>query len=122
MHRFKELKIWQAGIELTLEVYKLTESFPEEEKFGLISQLKRAAVSIPSNIAEGAGRGTNRDFSRFLDLAIGSCNELQTQLILSGNLGYLSEENVERIEQQILEIKNMTFRFKQKLNQSLTEV
>jgi four helix bundle protein len=121
MHRFKELKIWQVSMELAQEVYKLTESFPQEEKFGLTSQIRRAATSIPSNIAEGAGRGTNRDFSRFLDQAIGSCNELQTQLILSGKIGFVSEERVELAEQRILEIKNMTFRFKQTLNQSKTE-
>lgn len=108
-------------MELAQEVYGLTEFFPQEEKFGLISQIRRAATSIPSNIVEGAGRGTNRDFSRFLDQALGSCNELQTQLILSGKFGFGLEERVEQAEQRILEIKNMTFSFKQTLNQSKTE-
>ena len=80
MHNFKDLKVWQKAIDLAVDVYKAMLQLPNEEKFGLISQIKRAAISIPSNIAEGAGRNSNTEFNHFLGIANGSSFELQTQL------------------------------------------
>ena len=93
MKTHKDLLVWKKSIELVTEVYALTKSFPEEEKFGLTNQLRRAAVSIPSNIAEGAARNSKKEFVRFLSIALGSSAELQTQLLISKNLEYLSEQN-----------------------------
>lgn len=86
MKNFKNLKVWQNGIELVVDVYKRLESFPKEEIYGLTGQIKRSSVSIPSNIAEGSGRGSNKDFNRFLDIALGSSFELETQLIIANKL------------------------------------
>ena len=83
MHHFRELKIWQRSMDVAETIYRLTDSFPKDERFGIISQLRRCSVSIPSNISEGAGRNTNRQFKHFLEMSMGSCNELQTQLELS---------------------------------------
>lgn len=86
MHIFKELKVWGKAIELVLEIYKIVSKFPKDEIFGLTSQIKRAAVSIPSNIAEGAGRNSDKDFVRFLSIAQGSSYELYTQIVLANKL------------------------------------
>jgi four helix bundle protein len=98
MHNFKNLKIWQKSRELVKEVFLLTRDFPAEEKFGLTSQILRSAYSIPSNIAEGSGRNSNREFSRFLDIALGSAFELETQLILASDIHYLSEEKLQLLQ------------------------
>ena len=94
MHNLKELKIWNKSIDLAVEVYKATADFPKEEKFNLTSRTRRAAVSVPSNIAEGAGRNSNKEFIHFLGIANGSSYELQTQLIISNRLKLLSEETL----------------------------
>ena len=88
---YKDLAVWQRARELAHEIYRLTEALPREELFGLSSQIRRAAVSVPSNIAEGYGRHSLNDYIRFLKMARGSCYELETQLILCLDLGYLSE-------------------------------
>jgi four helix bundle protein len=93
----QKLEIWKISMNLTTKIYKLTETFPKEEIYGLISQIRRCAVSIPSNIAEGKGRRTNKDFINFLYIAKGSLNELQTQIIISNNLGYINEEETSQI-------------------------
>ncbi len=116
MHNFRELKVWQKGRNLVKDVYQLTTQLPKEETFGLISQIKRSVISIPSNIAEGAGRGTDKDFNRFLDMAYGSCFELETQLILCVDLNYIPESNFEPIQSQIQEIQKMLFALKSKYN------
>ena len=116
MHRYKDLKIWQAGMEVAKAAYDISAAFPPEERFGITAQIRRAAVSIPSNIAEGAGRNTNRDFSRFVDMSMGSCNELQTHLILCIHLGYINKTELDTLDKQIEEIKNMSYRFKQTLD------
>ena len=82
MHNFKELKIWQKSRVLTKKIYLLIKDYPEEEKFGLVSQIRRSAISIPSNIAEGSGRNSDRDFRRFLNIALSSAFELETQIII----------------------------------------
>ena len=83
MHKIKELKIWNKAIDLTVKVYKATENFPTEEKYGLTSQIRRSAVSVPSNISEGAGRNTKGEFKQFLGIANGSAGELETQILLA---------------------------------------
>ena len=91
MSDYQKLEVWQMAMRLVEEVYKRTRNFPKEELFGLTSQVRRAAISIPSNIAEGASRAGSREFLQFLHIARGSASELETQLLLAKNLGYLSE-------------------------------
>lgn len=100
---------------LVMEIYMLTKSFPGEEKFGMISQLRRCAVSIPSNIAEGSGRKSNKEFSQFLNISYGSLCELDTQLIISKNLGYINESDFEEFIVKIDELQKMTFALINKL-------
>ena len=89
MANFKELLVWQKSIDFVTEIYRITETFPKAEIYGLISQIRRAAVSIPSNIAEGNSRRSKTDYLQFLKIARGSCAEVETQLIISKNLGFL---------------------------------
>lgn len=88
---FRDLKVWRRGIEITLAVYRVTADFPDDERFGLTSQLRRCATSIPSNAAEGHARKTTKEFLRFISIATGSLAELQTQLTIADRLGYLPE-------------------------------
>lgn len=101
MRSFQELHVWQRAMKLAKNVYEITKPFPAEEKFGLVSQMRRAAVSIPSNIAEGHVRQTPKEFRQFLAISRGSCAELQTQLILSRDLGLLSEKKLHEIQEEI---------------------
>ena len=94
--RFKRLEVWKDSMILVKKVYKLTSSFPESERFGLSSQLQRAIVSVASNIAEGSGRGTKKDFINFLNHARGSVYEVMTQLEIAASLKYTSRENVDK--------------------------
>jgi four helix bundle protein len=94
MNKFKELKVWQKSIQLVSKIYSITIEFSKKEIYGITSQIRRAAVSIPSNIAEGAGRGTKKEFSHFLDIAKGSSFELETHLILSSEIGFLNKTHV----------------------------
>ncbi len=107
MSSHKDLKVWRQGIELTKIVYQLTATFPESEKYGLVSQMRRAAVSIPSNIAEGAARHSKKEFAQFLYIAMGSCAELDTQLIVSEELDFVSFESAQQAVQLIEEVKRM---------------
>ena len=91
MHDFRRLTAWQVGHELALEVYQATASFPPDERFGLTSQMRRSAASVPTNIAEGSGRGSEPDFARFLAIAVGSASELLYQVRLARDLGYLDD-------------------------------
>src|SRR5271165_1759329 len=109
MHNLKELKIWNKAIDLTVDVYKATASFPADKRFGLTSQSRRSAVSIPSNIAEGAGRNSNKEFSNFLGIANGSSYELQTQLVISNKLSLLNDDLLDNLLQQIDELQKMNF-------------
>ena len=101
---FKDLVVWQKAMDLSVAVYQLTKAFPKEEMFGLTSQMRRAAVSIPSNIAEGAGRGSKKDFAHFLSVARGSKYELETQLLICIELDYLSEEQCREAFSMINEV------------------
>ena len=107
LKNFKELKVWQKSYQLCLDVYKVTKGFPKEEKYGLTSQIRRASVSIPSNIAEGYGRKTTPDYVRSLYVAYGSICELETQIMLCGDLTYIEEENLRGIQNDIREVERM---------------
>lgn len=93
MRNFRNLEIWRSSIQLVSEIYKLTNNFPEYEKYGLVSQIRRCAVSIPSNIAEGCSRDTSKEFSRFIQIAIGSSFELETQLLIAKKLAFTSNQH-----------------------------
>ncbi len=101
----KELDVWKASIELVLHVYNLTKSFPKEEIYGLISQLRRAATSVPSNIAEGAARSSDKEFIQFLYIALGSLAEVETQLIIAEKLRYI--DKLTEVSNRIVAIKQM---------------
>lgn len=105
--RFRDLEVWRVSMDLVVKVYEITREFPKSEQFGLVSQLQRSAVSIPSNIAEGSGRGTKRDFAHFLDQARGSLFEVITQLELSRSLDFGNSDKIEatRIEYEILAMR-----------------
>ena len=107
MHNYKKLNVWISSISLVKNIYNLTRKFPKEEMFVLTQQLRRAAISIPSNIAEGAGRNSNAQFKNFLQISIGSCFEVETQLIISKELNYISEEELETISKELDSIMKM---------------
>jgi len=118
MNYFKELKVWQKAIELVTETYLFTKEFPKDEIFGLTAQIRRCVVSIPSNIAEGCGRKSNKDFSNFLGIALGSSFEFETQIIISKNIGFLSEEQFGMLESEIHHIQNMIIKLQLTLENS----
>ena len=103
----KKLDVWQKGMEVAQMIYKLTNSFPSEEKFGLVSQMRRAAISIPSNVAEGAARQGKAEFRNFLSMAQGSLSEVDTQLELSVLLGYLNAEKIKEISGLLIRVDKM---------------
>lgn len=107
MQNFKELNVWNKAHLLTLEIYTISKTFPKEELYGLTSQIRRSSASIPTNIAEGCGRGGSVEFGRFLQIAIGSANELEYQLILSRDLNYFSDKDYQALSDQLLEVKRM---------------
>jgi four helix bundle protein len=119
MHNFEKLKVWQKAMDIAEEVYKLCLLLPNDEKFNLIHQIKKCAVSIPSNIAEGSGRNHNKEFVQFLGIANGSTFELITQLILAKRLKLVSEEIVQPIINQLVEVSNMSFSFQKTLKQNI---
>lgn len=106
-NNYKNLKLWQKAIDLTVQIYEILEDFPTEEKFILSDQMRRAVISIPSNIAEGIGRGSNKETLRFLYIARGSLFELETQMIISLRLNYLTEKIADKIFQQITDLIKM---------------
>ena len=101
MHKYKELKVWQKSLDLVVDVYKATAEFPKDERFGLISQTERSAVSIPSNIAEGAGRNSDKEFVHFLAVSNGSSYELETQILVAERLNFISRDASENICNQL---------------------
>jgi four helix bundle protein len=112
---YKELQVWQKGMSLAKSVYCLTSQFPPEERFGLISQMRRASVSVPSNIAEGQARHGTREFLQFLSHASGSLAELETQLLLSVDLGYCRQVEATQIAEGIAELQKMLAAIRRKL-------
>jgi four helix bundle protein len=105
MHQFKELTVWQKAVSLATDVYTYTKDFPPAEKFGLTSQIRRSVVSISSNIAEGAGRKSKKEFRRFLDIAYGSASELETQLIVAQNLDFIKADHYKILSEKINEFR-----------------
>ena len=116
MHNFEKLKIWQKAMDIAVEVYEISSLLPLDEKFNLIHQIRKCAVSIPSNIAEGAGRNYNKEFIQFLGIANGSTFELITQLILAKRLNLIDQEKVQPIIEKLIEVSNMNFAFQKSLN------
>jgi four helix bundle protein len=115
MHNFRKLTVWNSAMNLTVELYQLTEAFPKHEIYGLTSQMRRAAVSIPSNIAEGSGRGSDKDFGRFLDIAISSCFELETQLEIALRMSLLQEDDYLKVSDSCSQVQKMIYTFKRNL-------
>lgn len=107
MKDFRSLKVWEKSHNITLEVYKLTKDFPKEELYNITSQLRRAIVSIPTNLAEGCGRGSDKDFKRFVQIALGSAGESEYLILLSTDLGYISNVEFNKLSSEIQEIKKM---------------
>ena len=107
LRNYKDLKVWEKAYKLCINIYQITKAFPNDEKYGIVSQVRRSAVSIPSNIAEGYGRGTTQDYIRFLYIAYGSNCELETQVLLSCDLGYIGSEQRKNLLENIREIERM---------------
>lgn len=115
MHRYKELLVWQKAMDLSQQIYEQTANFPSEEKFGLVSQMRRCSVSIASNIAEGAGRNSNGEFNQYLGIAQGSAFELETQVLLATRMRFISNEDEELLIKELSSITNMIFKLKETL-------
>ena len=116
MRNFKQLKIWQKGFQIAVKSIKLTGAFPKEEKYGLVSQISRASVSIPSNVAEGSSRSSEKDYRRFLDMSLGSSFELETQILIADAVNYGETELRNEILRDIDEEQKMLISFMNKLN------
>jgi len=115
MRDFRKLKVWEKSHQLTLSVYEITGGFPDDERFGLTSQMRRACTSIPTNIAEGCGRDGHAELARFLQIAMGSASELEYQLLLANELGMLNQPDYELVNQNTVEVKKMLASFIKKL-------
>jgi four helix bundle protein len=112
---FRNLKVWEKSHQFTLQVYRVTATFPKEEMYGLISQIRRACTSIPTNIAEGCVRGSDADFKRFLYISLGSTSETEYHILLARDLGYLADHEYAQLNQEITEIKQMLITLIKKL-------
>lgn len=119
MHNFEKLKIWQKAMDIAVAVYEISALLPIDERFNLIHQIKKSAVSIPSNIAEGSGRNHNKEFIQFLSIANGSTFELISQLILAKRLNLIDEAITQPIINQLVEVSNMNFSFQKTLNTNM---
>jgi len=113
-HNYKNHKIWKLGLEITYDVFDVINEFPSHEKFDLRSQISRCSISIPSNIAEGSSR-TDKSFSHFIDIALGSSFELETQLLIAQNRDYINEEKLKKLTSKIGEFQKMTMGFQNRL-------
>ncbi|MEO9482305.1 MAG: four helix bundle protein [Ekhidna sp.] len=114
MHDFRKLDVWEKSMQLATNIYDLTSEYPDTEKYGLISQMRRSSISIPSNIAEGAGRSHNKEFAQFLSISMGSAFELETQLLLSIRLNLVKKENVKHILDELESVCKMLNVLKQR--------
>ena len=115
MRNFKELKIWQKGIDIAIRTYRLADTFPKEDKFSLVQQMTKASVSIPSNIAEGSSRKSERDYSRFIEVSLGSAFELETQIIIAEKLHKGDQQLLQELKTEITDEQKMLTGFQQKL-------
>jgi four helix bundle protein len=122
MRPHHSLDVWKKAVDLTVEIYELTENFPKEEKFGLTSQIRRASVSIAANIAEGAGRQSSKEFYRFLSIAQGSTSEVETELLIAYRLMYLDREAHEEVSQKLDDIGRMLTGLCQHLKKKLIAI
>jgi four helix bundle protein len=120
MQNYKDLKVWEKAHQFTVKVYEFSKGFPREEIYSLTNQLRRSATSIPSNIAEGCGKNTQNDLARYLNIALGSSNEAEYQILLSKDLNYLNIENYEILTKMINEIKAMLISLIFKIRRSQT--
>ncbi len=118
MSYYKNLHIWIKAMELVNLIYELTKVFPKDEVFGLTNQIKKSAVSVPSNIAEGAGRNSNQQFIQFLSISNGSLLELETQLLIANNQNYISEEDLNKCLELIEDIQKMNYKLQSKLKET----
>ena len=116
IHKFRDLFVWQKSIAFVKEIYRITTKYPKSELFGLTSQVQRAAVSMPANIAEGCGRNSNKELSRFIDIAIGSAFELETLLQISFELNYIEELEYNTLMKDLYKIQKMMYGLQQTLN------
>jgi len=112
---FRKIAAWKRAHDLTLQVYRATSRFPDYERFSLVSQLRRACSSIPSNLAEGCGRDSSKELARFIDIATGSASEVEYQLLLARDLGYLSDEQHDPLAAETVEVRRMLIAYKAKL-------
>lgn len=119
MHNYKELKIWKEAMKLAKMIYIISAGFPQDEKFGLTSQLRRCAVSVPSNIAEGAGRKSDKEFLYFLSVSAGSIYELETQFLLAPDLGYVLQKTADDALEVITGLQKMLYRFQVQLSSKI---
>ncbi len=119
MRDFRQLRVWEASHKITLDIYEFTKNFPKEELFGLTSQMRRSAGSIPTNIAEGCGRDSNKDYSRFLQIAMGSAYELDYQLLLAKDLGYINTSKYEEINAKLDSVKRQLASLIQKVRKAI---
>jgi four helix bundle protein len=117
MKTHKDLDVWNKAVNFVTEIYNVTKDFPKEELYGLTNQVRRSAVSIPSNIAEGAGRNSNKEFAYFLSVALGSIAETDTQLLICKNLNYLNENQHTKLEDDLTNIRKMTLGLKKHINE-----
>ena len=117
-HNFKELTVWKKSVDLTVLIYEVTRSFPDIEKFGLVSQIQRSCVSIASNIAEGCGRVSIKELKHYVSISMGSAYELETQIILSSKIGYITVEKLNSLSILITEVQRMLFGFYNSLQSS----
>jgi four helix bundle protein len=115
MRDFRKFEVWKLGHKLTLDIYRKTKSFPPEEIYGITSQIRRAAISIGTNISEGSVKRSEKDFARFLEIALGSATEIHNLIIVSRDLEYLSENEFESFESEIIILKKQLFAFISKL-------
>jgi len=115
MRNFRKLKVWEKAHHLTVQIYRITKNLPSNERFGLTAQLRRAAASIPTNIAEGCGRDSERELARFMSIAAGSASEVEYQLLLACDLNYIQNETYGELNQEVNEVKKMLSSFIQKL-------
>ena len=116
MRDFKELRIWQKGIEIAVKTFQLTDTFPKEDKYGISQQMTRSGISIPSNIAEGSSRRSEKDYARFIEISLGSSFELETQLIISEKLSKGDQTLLQNLKENITDQQKMLTGFQQKLN------
>ncbi|MFI5186734.1 MAG: four helix bundle protein [Chitinophagales bacterium] len=116
MRNFEELKIWQKGIDIAIKTYQFTDTFPKEDKYAIVQQMTKASVSIPSNIAEGSSRKSEKDYSRFIEISLGSAFDLETQMIIVGKLNKGNLKLLQELKTEITNEQKMLTGFQQKLN------